>query len=145
MREGETANIKLVAQDITGNKSSIGFKMVRKGTDVPKDFATFNYILPYKERNAIRQNSIEMYFDEGSFYEDVYLQYSYSIDKSNHYFAGVHHIHDKYVPLHTPFSLKIKPSKPIADSLKSKLTIVTCDLGNNLGCSLLNNVYASDN
>jgi hypothetical protein len=127
LREGQSSKIKLIAEDYEGNKSSVQFTLRRKGAYVPSDFPTFNYIFPHNEKNAIVRNDLELYFDEGSFYEDVYLQYSYSIDQSNAMYSGVHHIHDKYIPIHIPYVLKIKPSRSIPDSLKSKATIVRCN------------------
>jgi murein DD-endopeptidase MepM/ murein hydrolase activator NlpD len=126
LREGQRAKIKLVASDITGNESVLNFTMKRAGTLLPQP-VSFNYIFPHNERNAIRQSELELYFEEGSFYEDVYLSYTYSMERSDHIYSGVHHIHDKYVPVHTPFTIKMRTTRPIPDSLKSKATIVRCE------------------
>ncbi|MGB0863478.1 MAG: M23 family metallopeptidase [Saprospiraceae bacterium] len=126
LKEGERAQIKFVASDITGNESILNFTMKRSGMVLPKP-VSFNYIFPYNERNAIRQSELELYFEEGSFYEDVYLSYTYSMERSNHIYSGVHHIHDKYVPVHEPFTIKMRPIRAIPDSLKSKAVIVRCE------------------
>lgn len=126
LREGEQADIRITAEDVLGNRSEVRFKMTRKGTAAPPTFNTFNYILPYNERNAIRQSELELYFEEGSFYEDVYLKHGYANESSPQTYSAVHQIHDEYVPVHQPFIIKIRPNRPIPDSLKSKATIARC-------------------
>ena len=126
LREGQRTTIKFVASDISGNESEVSFTLKKEGTATPNDGGSFNYIFPYKEKNAIRQSEIELYFEEGSFYEDVYMLYAYSMERSDHIYSGVHHIHDKYIPIHKPFTMKIKPVRPIPDAFKDKATIVRC-------------------
>ena len=127
MKEGETSAIRFEIVDISGNKSLLNFNLKKEGTAPPPAFQSFNYILPFQERSVILLNNMELEFPENSFYEDIYLSYNYSVNQSKNTFSGVHHIHDKYVPIHHDFDIKIKPEKNIPAALKSKALIAKCE------------------
>lgn len=127
IREGQTSAIKFEITDITGNKSTLSFNLKKEGTAPLPKFKSFNYILPFAERSVIRLGNMELDFPENSFYEDVYLSYNYTTNQSKNSFSGAHHIHDKYIPIHHDFEIKIKPEKTIPDALKSKALIARCE------------------
>jgi hypothetical protein len=127
MREGQTSKIRFEIMDVSGNQSTLNFDLKKEGTSSPTTFPSFNYILPYKERSIIRLTNMELDFPENSFYEDVYLSYSYTTNQSKNTFSGVHHIHDKYIPVHNYFKIKLKPEKTIPENLKKKALIVKCE------------------
>ena len=127
IREGETSAIKFEITDISGNKSTLNFNLKKEGTAPPPVFKNFNYILPFQEKSIVKLSNMELYFPENSFYEDVYLSYNYTTNKSKNSYSGVHHVHDKYIPVHEGFEIKIKPEKNIPAALKSKALIARCE------------------
>ena len=127
LQEDVLSAIKFEITDISGNKSTLKFNLKKEGTAPPPAFKNFNYILPFQERSVVKLSNMELDFPENSFYEDVYLSYNYTTNVSKNTFSGVHHIHDKYVPIHEDFELKIKPEINIPQTLKSKALIARCE------------------
>lgn len=125
LKNDGTAKIRLVAEDLDGNQSSIDFVLKRKG-NAPVPQARFNYILPYNEPSIIKRNDLHLEFKPFSFYETVYLKTDYSEEKSDGFYSGVHHIHNNTVPVHTPYKLAIRPAR-LPDSLKTKAFVALCD------------------
>lgn len=132
LKTGEPSNIRFIVEDISGNTSILQFQLLKEGEPPTPKFTSFNYILPFAERSLIRLSNLEAEFPKNSFYEDVYLSYQYSEEKSNDYYSGVHHLHDKYIPIHHSFTLKIKPTRMPAE-LKDKALIVQCGGGSESG------------
>lgn len=126
LQTGKPSHIKFEVSDITGNISTLEFDLLKDDKAEIVDFSTFNYILPYAERSVIRMSELELEFPEGSFYEDVYLTYRYAAETSDHILSGVHHIHEKYTPVHLPFKIKIRPVK-LPEALKNKVVIAQCN------------------
>ena len=127
MQEGVASAIKFEITDISGNKSTLNFNLKKEGVAPPPEFKNFNYILPFQEKSIVKLSNMELHFPENSFYEDVYLSIDYTINQSKNAFSGVHHVHDKYIPIHEDFEIKIKPELSIPKALKSKALIARCE------------------
>ncbi|MEL6922474.1 MAG: M23 family metallopeptidase [Bacteroidota bacterium] len=123
--------IEMIVKDLAGNISKVKFWAKRKADIAPPaSAATFNYILPYNEENIIRNNVFEAHFPKGSFYQNLYLQYRSSAERSNGYYSSVHHLHNFKTPVHRYFTIRIKPSF-LPDELRSKAFVAYCDTKTN--------------
>ena len=107
-----------------GNHSELTFWVKRKEVRAPKEKA-FNYFLPYHEENKIQNQSLDLYFPKRTLYENVYLKYHASNEKSSGVYSSVHHIHNYKTPVHRYFNIGIRPGN-LPDSLRSKAFIAYC-------------------
>lgn len=123
-----SAAVRIEAHDPAGNVTTLRLRLRRTSEPLTALPRAFNYYLLHNERNAIRQSHLEAYFEEETFYEDVYMQYSYSEESAPQYFTGVHHLHREDVPLHQPYVLRLRPERAIPDSLRSKAVVLRCDV-----------------
>lgn len=115
--DGKTHIVRYEITDVYGNLSTFKFRVVSKKQDVeiePKEGIVFKY----NENNHFENDKIELEFPEGSFYRDIFFQYSTETPFEGLY-SLVHNIHNKYVPVHENFSIKIKPEN-LEENLQEK-------------------------
>ncbi len=128
LNKNRRKKINMLVSDVDGNTSELEF-WIRRDKVKEVDSPTFNYILPYDEANMIDNGSMKLYFPKGAFYENVYMQYQSSMEKSDGVYSAVHHIHNYKTPVHTYYDISIKPTQ-IIESLKDKMYIAYCDKEN---------------
>lgn len=123
----KSRKIELIVEDFNGNQNRILFWVKRKEIDAPKqDRNVFNYILRYNEDNIILREDFKAYFAQGCLYENLYLHFNKSDEKSSDQVSALFHIHDKMTPLHKMVDLYIKPNQEIDSSLLTKVCLVNC-------------------
>ena len=127
LHQGKTTKIKLIAADHEGNTAELQFWVKRGEVKAPKSTA-FNYLLPYQEEHIIRNGGLELYFPKGSFYENVYLEYASSRERSSGTYSATHHVHKHTTPVHKYFTIAIQPDNLPAE-LKDKAFIAYCEDG----------------
>lgn len=124
---GKAKAIKMIASDVEGNKSVLNF-WVKRSTKVQtqKGIQIFNYVLPYNEESIINNFPLYLHFKKGAFYENLYLNYKVSNEKSFNVYSSVHSLHNYKTPVHNYFDIGIFGSD-VPDSLRSKAFIAYCD------------------
>ena len=130
LNKSRAKKINMVVTDVDGNAAELEF-WVKRGEVKQPESTTFNYKLPFNEPNIIDNGSIYLYFPEGAFYENLYMNYSASADNSSDIFSPVHHIHNYKTPVHTYYDIGIKPTH-IPAGKKDKMFIAYCDKDNNI-------------
>ncbi len=128
LHKNKASKITMVSEDLGGNKSKLEFWVKRKKVK-PADTNPYNYLLPYNEENIINNESIYLYFPARCLYENLYMEYHSTRDKSANVYSSVHHIHNYKTPVHRYFDIGIKPVG-LPDSLRSKAFIAYCDKKN---------------
>ena len=131
LHKNKASKIEMRTRDIAGNLSKLIFWVKRKTVEPKDDGKTFNYILPYDQENIVQNDYFKAHFPNGSFYENLYLKYSSTAERSTGYYSSVHHLHDYKTPVHKYFSLAIKP-RSLPDELHEKAFIAYCDKDNKI-------------
>lgn len=117
----------MVATDVAGNQSELKFWLKNSGKQWERKAPhIFNYVLPYNEESIIDNYPLFLHFPEGAFYENIYLKYHASEERSSGVYSAVHSIHRPTTPVHRSFKIGIQ-SKSVPDSLRSKAFIAYCD------------------
>lgn len=123
----QKVKIRMLATDVAGNETELNFWLKNSGKKwTPKAPQVFNYVLPYDEESIIDNYPLFLHFPEGAFYENLYLKYHASNEKSAGVYSAVHSIHHAATPVHRYFKIGIQ-AKSIPDSLRSKAFIAYCD------------------
>ncbi len=125
LSRSKATKITAVARDVEGNTSKLTFWAKRAKVREPES-RSFNYLLPYREENIVNTSSLYLYFPKRCLYENLYLKYTASVDRSANIYSSVHHIHHYTVPVHRYFDIGIRPTG-LPDSLRSKAFIAFCD------------------
>ena len=121
--------VRMVAEDAAGNATELLF-WVKRSEVVAPERGSFNYVLPYDEKNVIDNGALSLTLPEGSLYDNLYLQYQSAYDPSHGIYSSVHHLHrDKTVPLHQYVELGIRPVGLPAD-LRDKAFVAKCEKDN---------------
>ncbi len=133
--ERKPSHIKLVASDVAGNESILEFWVKRSkipATSVASQ--TYNYILPYDEGNLIRTEGLYLHLSKGTLYENLYMNYETTPEKSDGCFSHVHHLHNYRTPIHKYFDIGIRPTTSIPAELKPKVFVAYCQGGDIWNC-----------
>ncbi|GAB4244841.1 MAG: M23 family metallopeptidase [Saprospiraceae bacterium] len=134
--ERRPAKITMIASDVAGNEARLEFWVQRKQaySAVAVSNELYNYILPYDEGNMIRTEGLYLHMPAGTLYEDLYLRYDVSPERSDGYYSDVHHVHEPTTPVHQFFDLGLRPTKPIPAELKSKVFVAYCNGNSMVNC-----------
>ena len=130
LEQHRARKIKIIVRDIYHNTSELVF-WVKRNSKLIEDKRTFNYFLPYNEKNRIETSSLKLFFPKKSLYENLYLEYQAFPDQSNGIYSSVHHIHKESTPLHRAIKISILP-KQIPASLKRYAFIARCEKDNKI-------------
>lgn len=129
LHQGKASEIKMVVKDVEGNTSTLKF-WVKRGKVKEPDSKIFNYVLPYDEENQIENDGFYLFLKKGTLYENLYLKYNTTIDKSEGIYSFVHQIQDFKTPAHRYFDIGIKPSA-LPEELRDKAFIAYCGKSKN--------------
>ncbi len=123
----QKVKIRMRAIDVEGNQTELQFWIKNSGKQWQRKAPQiFNYVLPYNEASIIDNHPLFLHFPEGAFYENLYLKYHASTERSAGVYSAVHSIHQASTPVHRYFKIGIQ-SKSVPDSLRSKAFIAYCD------------------
>ncbi len=138
LQEGQTSKITMVAADVAGNNSTLEFWVKRKPETAnllqPVANKNYDYILPFNEGNMIRTEGLYLHMPPGTLYQDLYLKYDVSPERSNGYYSAVHHLNNSKTPVHNFFDIGIRPTKSIPAELKPKVFVAYCEGSKVLNC-----------
>jgi hypothetical protein len=132
LAEKRKVKIRMLATDVAGNRTALQFWLKRSDKQLAlKSPPIFNYVLPYNEESIIDNYPLFLHFPKGTFYENLYLKYHTSQERSADVYSTVHSIHQATTPVHRFFKIGIQ-SKSIPDSLRSKAFIAYCSEGQDI-------------
>ncbi len=129
LSERRATKVTLIARDLAGNARRFECWLRRDGNPPEADHGVYNYFLPYDEENLIDQPGIELFFSEGTFYQDLYLFLEVADDQSADIYSAVYHLGDPTTPVHHSFEMAIRP-RPIPDELRARAFIALCEPNN---------------
>ncbi len=128
LSQNKAKKIKMVVKDADGNTTNLTFYLKRAKEVKKQDQDIYNYYLPYNEDNIIQNEDIVINLPYGSLYENLYLQYHKTNEKSADIYSDYHHIQDFKTPTHKYYELGIK-AKNLPTEKRDKAVIVYCRTG----------------
>lgn len=131
LKKGQSIPIEMRVKDIAGNTTALKFQLKRKPKSKKLSLPAYNYKLDYDEEHIINTASIKLYFPQGTFYDNFYLDYDFSLEQSTNVYSAVHHVHDYKTPVHKYYDIAIF-SGNLPDSLVDKAFIAYCDKENTI-------------
>ncbi|MCX6253609.1 MAG: M23 family metallopeptidase [Bacteroidia bacterium] len=131
---------EITVTDINNNKSTLTFT-VKAQPAQPQDVAeTVDKdlkLMPFGRSNKFVSENISISIPAGALYDTLYFSYKKSAGTTE-MFSDLHHVHDKFTPVHKAYTLSIKPDI-IPAGKESKMLIV--QLGDDQKKSAMNSIW----
>jgi hypothetical protein len=128
MRPGQAIRLRFIAYDWAGNSARLEGWLKQRATAAALPPPPFhNYLLPWREASILDEPSLQAYFPEGSFFEDLHLHYTAVPEDSYNLYSLVHQLHEPTVPLRRSFQLAVRPARAIPAELLDKAIIAYCN------------------
>ncbi len=118
--------VEILARDIEGNTSKLNFWIKKENTSATIPRSIHQYYLPHHQANQINNYYLYLKFPEGSFYEDLEMEYHFERAEAPNLFSTVHSIHHDLTPIHRSFTIAIRPDL-LPEHLREKAFIAKCD------------------
>lgn len=117
-----THRVEINVKDVAGNISNISFQIKYTDTAYQKNEYPQNAMVfaPHKINTAETPN-LKLEFGSSCFYDTVHFIYSSSISSDSNVVSSSFTIGNNAIPVHSYFNVALKQTKPIADSLRSKV------------------------
>jgi len=126
-------NMTYVIKDYFGNTSTLKFKLKGSSTSYDKNTpaaSKYTAIFHCEEPNQFKTQNCSMSLPANILYEDLRFQYSVSNDSvKKGSIAPIFHIHNDLVPVHSYYTLALKPNNPLPERLQKKALIVSVSPG----------------
>jgi len=99
--------IDFLISDANQNKSKL--RIYARGNETEKIFpkGAFEVLMNYEKENIFKKKDIELKFPKNSFYSTI--PFTYSVEKDSNYISDIHSIHSENIPVHTYYTISIKP------------------------------------
>ncbi len=121
----KTHHAEIIVSDVNNNRSTISFKV----RSVPSSMKSKKNIdeqneksMPYNKANRFADKNISVTIPAGALYDTLNFTYSLS-EGSNQMYSDIHQVHNRFTPIHKPFTIAIRPDT-IQAGKESKMTIV---------------------
>lgn len=130
-------HVEIVVTDIYNNMSLLSFFVrsvpPRATENMPEQENNF-VLMPFSRNNRFVSKNISVNIPSGALYDTLYFEYKKS-PGNNGMLSEVHHVHNRFTPLHRPYTLSIKPGR-IPAGKESKMLLV--QLGDDMKKNPLN-------
>lgn len=101
-------DLEYVVKDIAGNTSTLKFQVKSTPPPVAETAAPNGTFFKFDQQNTFETDQVKVILPKGVLYDNLGFFYSTSPKKTGGY-SVVHHIHNRFTPLHDDFELWIKP------------------------------------
>jgi len=139
--DNKSHHAEIIVTDANNNRSTLSFlvKARSETSQSAADVIDKNLkVMPYNKINKFSSEGVSVSIPAGALYDT--LNFSYKKDEgTNEMLSELHYIHNKFTPVHKPYTLSIKPGF-IPSGKESKMLIV--QLGDDLKKSPANSFWA---
>jgi len=126
--DNENHEITLIIKDAYQNESRLVFVVESRwnhGEEIVKSEETYSRMMIHNLRNEYRHNGFSVVIPPGALYDTLYFNYAKSPRIAGS-FSEVHHVHNKFTPVHLDFDMRIVPDST-PDHIRNKLLIAGLD------------------
>lgn len=128
--------VKLLVKDAYGNTSTVKLTLQQSGT--PTDAPDCANTMYAESRNIFENNKIEFFLEENALYDQICFNYSELATEAKAY-SPTFHLNTPVVPVHSYFTLRIKPNKAIPAELRNRIVMVRDGLGHDVAATTIEN------
>ena len=121
--DGKGHEFEIVVCDAFKNKAVLKFRSIEKRSQLPVINKPFTREFLFNKANEFENKNIRIQVPKGALYDNLKFVYSSAPGPKGCY-SELHQVHNKFIPLHIPYSLSLK-CKGIPDNLREKTLIVS--------------------
>ena len=125
LEDGKGHEFEIAVSDAFNNKVVLKFRSREKKSQLPVIHKPFMKEFFYNEPNKFENEKIKIEIPKGALYDNLNFIYS-SAPKPQGCFSEIHRVHNKFIPLHIPYTLSVK-CDDIPGELREKALIVSID------------------
>ena len=128
IKDQDIHNVEIIVKDSYQNTSSLSFKVrVDPGYTAPQPAPAGDFlrVMPFNQENRYHMDGFEIEIPEFAFYDTIWFRLAVTPGINNS-FSRLYHVHDAYTPVHSYFTIRIKPDS-IPEGLESKLLLAAID------------------
>jgi len=103
-----THNLEYIVKDIAGNTSTLKFQVKSTPPAIAETPAAKGVFFKYDQQNTFSTDQVKVIVPVGDLYDNLDFIYSTLPRKAGAY-SAIHHIHNRFTPLHDNFEIWIKP------------------------------------
>jgi hypothetical protein len=132
---------EITVTDLNNNKSTLSFTVKAQPIslqDVAETVDKNLKLMPYNGSNKFVSENISIRIPAGALYDTLYFSYKKSAG-TREMLSDLHHVHDRFTPVHKAYTLSIKPNI-IPAGKESKMLIV--QLGDDQKKSAMNSIWS---
>lgn len=122
LNKARAGKVDIITEDLHGNSSTLTFFAKQTAGAVLPQRPEHDFLLYHSEENMIDDTDLRLYFPMGVLYEDLYMKYRQSEDKSGLVGSATHHLHNSKTPVHDFFRIAIRATK-LPEHLRHKAFI----------------------
>jgi hypothetical protein len=130
--DDKTHLAEIIVSDVNNNKSSLSFRIKAQKNNL-QPTSVFNdknaNVMPYGKSNMFESENISVKIPSGALYDTIYFIYKKE-KGTREMLSDLHFIHDKFTPVHIPYTVSIKPTTIVAGK-ESKMLIVRLENDHN--------------
>ncbi|TDH24097.1 M23 family metallopeptidase [Segetibacter sp. 3557_3] len=122
--DGEVHSISLVVKDVSGNTTTINFRVRYVASAIQNQAANpaAEAMFPGQE-NKLEKPGIEVRFSKTAFYDTVPFIYATQQPASGAIVSAVHSLHNFTVPVHDSFTVRIQPTADLPEQLRDRVVM----------------------
>ncbi|RZK10913.1 MAG: hypothetical protein EOO43_19790 [Flavobacterium sp.] len=122
--DGRLHTIKYTVTDVKGNKSTLTFNVQTNSSAIIATPENQRGVLfSYQKTAEYNAENVKVMLPQGTLYNDLNFIYKTTAKPAKNAFSNIHTIHNNLTPLHTGFSLWIRPDSNLSQ-WKDKAVIV---------------------
>ncbi len=122
----EVRQITATSGDVVGNTAFVNFYVRQIESLPPPAPKAYTYFLPVNEASIVQPDGAHFFFPKNCFYDNIYLNFGSNTEGGSYgVYSSSYHFQNYNTPIHTPFTIKIKPYN-LPDSLRTKAFVAYC-------------------
>jgi murein DD-endopeptidase MepM/ murein hydrolase activator NlpD len=118
---------KLEVQDPYGNRSNLLFSLQRSAYNYPVPVQA-NLMRP-DEVNVFETEDLELFMPEHLLYDSIYFKHSSLPGGQPLAYSALHNVHSASVPVHSNYTIRLRPDKTIPYNLRERMLIKKTTMG----------------
>jgi hypothetical protein len=143
LQAGVETPLSVVVKDYFDNQSVIKLNLAYDSTTLDPPKRIYNYLFPYNEDNAIKDEDFTFFLPKGCLYRKGMIQYSKSPERSSHVHSKLYNLYNATGdPMHGSADVFL-PAVNLPDSMKTKAYAVVCNSSGG-GATVLDAVWDGD-
>jgi Peptidase family M23 len=119
----QISEVTIIAKDANLNPDTLTFYVRSLGSNTSNNTVSAANFMNYNSDNYFQNGDFQANFPLGCFYESFNMTFGQANNPAKLGFSPLYRLHQSNTPVHKSMEVKIRPSQPVADSIRAKLFV----------------------